>query len=195
MNTTNSESLRRISVAILLSSIHLFGAQPADTGDQAPSINDVLRQIDQYVYRGMAKTHVPGVAVGIVYRDRVVYLKGFGVRKEGESAAINTGTVFQLASLSKPLASTVIASLVGSGDVSWDDRIAELDPRFALSDRSVTERLTIRDLLSHRSGLPTSAGDALEDLGFTRPEILRKMRLLALPGEFRKTYKYSNFGF
>jgi CubicO group peptidase (beta-lactamase class C family) len=59
----------------------------------------------------------------------------------------------------------------------------------------VTERLTVRDLLSHRSGLPTSAGDALEDLGFSRPEILHKMRLLHFPGEFRKDYKYSNFGF
>lgn len=67
--------------------------------------------------------------------------------------------------------------------------------RGLLSDSAVTQQLTIRDLLSHRSGLPTSAGDVLEDLGFTRPAVLYKMRLLALTGQFRKDYQYSNFGY
>jgi CubicO group peptidase (beta-lactamase class C family) len=66
---------------------------------------------------------------------------------------------------------------------------------FALSDRKTTEQLTIRDLLSHRSGSPTSSGDVLEDLGFIQPTILHQIRLLPVTGSFRKTYKYSNFGY
>lgn len=143
----------------------------------------------------MQKTGVPGLAVAIVYQDRVVFLEGFGVRKAGQSATVDPDTIFQLASVSKPIASTVVASLVGAHVVSWDSKIVDLDPDFKLSDPAVTAQLTIRDLLSHRSGLPTSAGDALEDLGFSRPEILHQMRLLRLPGKFRKTYAYSNFGF
>jgi CubicO group peptidase (beta-lactamase class C family) len=89
----------------------------------------------------------------------------------------------------------VVAVLVSQHTVSWDDKIADIDPEFKLSDASVSAKVTIRDLLSHRSGLPTSAGDELETLGFSRPEILHQMRLIPLTGEFRKSYAYSNFGF
>jgi len=153
-------------------------------------IGPLLQQIETYVQDAMQKTGVPGVAVAVVYHDKVVYMKGFGMRKAGHQAPVNADTIFQLASVSKPIASTVVAALVGDHEVDWDDRIIDLDPEFKLSDPNVTEQVTIRDLLSHRSGLPTSAGDALEDLGFTRPEILHKMRLLPLPGTFRKTYRY-----
>jgi CubicO group peptidase (beta-lactamase class C family) len=117
------------------------------------------------------------------------------VRKAGEPAAVDPDTVFEIASFSKPLASTVVASLVGEGKVSWDDRVADIDPTFKLSSAETTRLVTIRDFLSHRSGLATQSGDFLEDLGYSRPDILYRMRYLALPGQFRKTYAYSNFGY
>jgi CubicO group peptidase (beta-lactamase class C family) len=130
----------------------------------------------------MEKTEVPGLAVPIVYQDKVVFLNGYGVRKAGERARVDPDTVFQLASLSKPISSTMVAALVGTHDVNWDDRIADLDSRFKLSDLSVSAQVTICDFLSQRSGLANSSGDTLEDLGFTRSEILHQMRLLPLPG-------------
>jgi CubicO group peptidase (beta-lactamase class C family) len=166
----------------------------SSTAQEKP-IGPLLQQLETYVQDGMQKTGVPGVAVAVVYHDKVVYLKGFGVRKANHRAPVDENTVFQLASVSKPIASTVVAALVGEHELDWDDKIIDLDPEFKLSDPNVTEQVTIHDLLSHRSGLPTSAGDALEDLGFTRPEILHKVRLLPLPGTFRKTYQYSNFGY
>jgi CubicO group peptidase (beta-lactamase class C family) len=72
----------------------------------------------------------------VVYRDKVVYLKGFGVRKAGYKASVDPDTVFQLASVSKPIASTVVAALVGAHEVDWDDRIIDIDPEFKLSDRT-----------------------------------------------------------
>ena len=84
---------------------------------------------------------------------------------------------------------------MGEGKINWDDRIADLDPGFRLSSAETTREITIRDFLSHRSGLATLSGDELEDLGYTRPQILYRMRYLALPGQFRKTYAYSNFGY
>jgi CubicO group peptidase (beta-lactamase class C family) len=186
----------KITLAIVAASLTATGAAPDEaTRKDNGQINKVLRQIAPYVRDGMQKTGVPGVAIAVVYRDKVVYLEGFGIRKAGAADAITPDTVFQLASVSKPIASTIVASLVGDRQVSWDDRIVDLDPDFSLSDADVTQQLTIRDLLSHRSGLPTSSGDALEDLGFTRPVILHQMRLLPLTGNFRKGYQYSNFGY
>jgi CubicO group peptidase (beta-lactamase class C family) len=193
---------RRAVFAVSLSASLVFSsctpllyAQSPAPATSTRSIAPLLPQIEDYVVKGMQKTGVPGVAMAIVYQDKVVYLKGFGVRKAGEPAPVDADTVFQLASMSKPIASTVVAVLISQHKVSWDDRIAEIDPDFKLSNASVSEKVTIRDLLSHRSGLPTSAGDELETLGFSRPEILHQMRLIPLVGEFRKSYAYSNFGF
>ncbi len=185
--------LRYNLVFAFLASISLLLAELP--GKQGRPIADVLQQLKPFIENAMRKTGVPGVAVAVVYRDKVVYLQGFGIRRAGSSERVNDRTVFQLASLSKPIASTIVAALVGKHDVDWDDRIVDLDKGFQLSDPKVTQRLTIRDLLSHRSGLPTSSGDALEDLGFSRPEILHQMRLLPLAGKFRQSYHYSNFGF
>ncbi len=77
---------------------------------------------------------VPGLAVGIVFGDKVVYLGGFGVREEGNSAKVDVDTVFQLASFSKPMAAAVVAALVGEGAVSWDSKVVDLDPLFRLED-------------------------------------------------------------
>jgi CubicO group peptidase (beta-lactamase class C family) len=165
-------------------------AQTTSSGD----INTALTQLDAYVQDSMQKTNIPGLAVAVVYQGRVVFLKGYGVRKLGNPAKVDPDTIFEIASVSKPIASTVVASLVGEGIVSWDDRIQILDPQFALSNPAATAQVTIRDLFSHRSGLPTGAGDVLEDLGYSRPEVLHRIRLVPLAGPFRESYHYSNFG-
>jgi CubicO group peptidase (beta-lactamase class C family) len=143
----------------------------------------------------MASTGVPGIAVAVVYRDQVVDLKGYGVRQVGQPEPVDPDTVFQLASMSKPLSSTVLAGLVGDKLITWDDRIADLDPSFALSDPYVTANVTLRDLYAHRSGLPEYAGDLLEDMGYTREDILHRLRLVPLDeNAFRAHYAYTNFG-
>lgn len=137
---------------------------------------------------------VPGIAIGIVFEDKVVYLGGFGVREAGKPAAVDADTVFQLASFSKPIAATVVAALVSDGALSWDSRIAELDPLFELEPAYPSQQVTVRDLFSHRSGLPGGAGNELEAIGFDRTEILHRLRLVPLASSFRSAYSYSNFG-
>ncbi|WP_250403308.1 serine hydrolase [Streptomyces cellostaticus] len=156
-------------------------------------VDTAVGRLDGLVRDEMRRTGVPGVAVGVVHRGRVVYAKGFGVREVGKSGRIDTGTVFQLASLSKPLASTVVSAAVGRGVVGWDDRMAVRDPGFALKNPYVTANVTIADLFSHRSGLPDHAGDLLEDLGYPRDYILRHLRLEPL-APFRASYAYTNYG-
>ena len=167
--------------------------QPQSSGPG--DIGTALTKLDAFICQALPKTHVPGLAVAVVYKGQVSFLRGYGVRKLGSPEKVDPDTVFEIASLSKPIASTIVASLVGAGEVSWDDKIEELDPSFELSNPAVTEQVTIRDLFSHRSGLPTTgAGDVLEDLGYSRPEILHQLRLVPLSGPFPETYNYSNFG-
>jgi CubicO group peptidase (beta-lactamase class C family) len=158
-------------------------------------VKDILPQFEKHVEDALRKTGVPGVAVVIVHKDRVVYLKGFGVRKVGEAAKVDGDTVFQLASVSKPLATTAVAALVGEKKIGWDDSVAKHVPEFRLSDPWVTSEATLRDLFCHRSGLPAQAGDALEDMGFSRREIFARLQHLKPAYRFRAGYGYTNFGF
>jgi CubicO group peptidase (beta-lactamase class C family) len=152
-----------------------------------------LDRLPATVRTAMRETGVPGIAVAVVWRNKVVFMKGFGVREAGKSAKVGPDTVFELASVSKPLASTVVSGVVGQGKVSWDDPVVEYLPGFALGDPFVTEHVTLADLFSHRSGLPEHAGDLLEDLGYDRQYVLDHLRLEPLT-PFRDSYAYTNFG-
>jgi CubicO group peptidase (beta-lactamase class C family) len=182
-------------VLILACPVALSSGAQQKVAASSESVDTALAQLDGYIRSSLSQTNVPGVAVAVVYNDKVVFLRGYGVRKIGEPAPVDADTVFEIASFSKPIASSILASLVGEGEISWDDRVADLDPGFRLSNPDTTRQITIRDFLSHRSGLATESGDLLEDLGYSRPEILYRMRYLPLPGQFRKTYAYSNFGY
>ncbi|MFE3497422.1 serine hydrolase [Streptomyces sp. NPDC059169] len=167
--------------------------QPPPQLTQA-DVDRAVARLDSTVETMRKRTGVPGVAVGVVYKDRVIHLKGFGERKVGEPEAVGPDTVFQLASLSKPIASTVIAGAVGDKTVDWNTTVAEHLPGFALKDPWVTRHATITDLLSHRSGLPDHAGDLLEDLGYDQNYVLSHLRYEPL-APFRASYAYTNFGF
>jgi CubicO group peptidase (beta-lactamase class C family) len=188
--------MRTVVIIIVLVAFFSSASLSRRTSSVAPSrdVQTALARMDTYIREAMAKTKVPGLAVAVVYQDKVVFLKGYGVRKIGDAAAVDADTVFELASVSKPISSTILASLVSTDDVSWDDLIVNLDPGFALSVEAATRQVTIRDMFAHRSGLPTGAGDVLEDLGYSRPQILSRLRVVPLAGEFRTTYHYSNFG-
>ena len=136
---------------------------------------------------------VPGVAVGVVFKDKVVWSATYGVRKVGEPAPIDEHSLFQLASVSKPIGATVIARMVGEGRLQWDDPVVKYLPNFALSDDWVTHHVTLADLYSHRSGLPDHAGDDLEEIGYNRDGIIAKLRLEKLE-PFRASYAYTNYG-
>ncbi|MBY0317164.1 MAG: serine hydrolase [Reyranella sp.] len=152
-----------------------------------PKLKELARQITD-------KAQVPGLSIAIVHRDEVVFLEGFGVRQTGRPEAVDDDTVFQLASLSKPLSSTVVSALVSDGKVSWDSRLRDIDPGFALQDELAAANVTVRDLFAHRSGLPGHVGDDIEELGFSQGEILHRLRLARPAYGFRNGYSYSNFG-
>ena len=157
-------------------------------------IESYLPALDDLVRETLKQTGVPGLSIAIVHSDQIVCLEGFGVRQAGKPEPVNADTVFQLASMSKPIASTVVAALAGDGLVTWDDPIVRHDPEFAMHAAWVTREITLRDMFCHRSGLPHHAGDTLEDIGYDRREVLHRLRYIKPASSFRSHYAYTNFG-
>jgi CubicO group peptidase (beta-lactamase class C family) len=162
------------------------------------AVDNAVAKLDGMVDDLMKKSGIPGMAVAVVHGGKTLYAKGFGVKDvsagDDPKNRVDPDTVFQLASLSKPLTATVVAHQVGIHAVGWDTPIVSKLPWFALADPAVTKMVTVGDMLSHRSGLPDHAGDQLEDLGFDRRTILERLRQLPLD-PFRISYAYTNFGF
>src|SRR5438046_9439764 len=157
-------------------------------------VRDAVQELENLAEKQINANALPGLAIAVVFQDNVVYAKGFGVRDVNSKAPVDADTVFQLASLSKSIGSTVVAELVGEGKITWDSKLSVLDPTFEMFDPWVTREITIRDMYAHRSGLPAHAGDLLEDLGFTRAEILYRLRYQHPASSFRSHYAYTNFG-
>lgn len=156
-------------------------------------LSTALAALPKLVIETLERSGVPGAAVAVVHNGETVFSQGFGVRKLGQSEKIETSTVFQIASLSKSLTASIIAVEVTKKVVSWDDPVARYLPEFKLNDPYVTAHATIGDFMAHRSGLPFAAGDALEDLGYDRTQIIEHMRQVPLDA-FRSSYHYANFG-
>jgi CubicO group peptidase (beta-lactamase class C family) len=171
------------------------GVQPGGGGAGKELPGAVVSRIEALTQQLMQRTGVPGVAIAVVRRDQAVLVRGFGVRQLGRSEPVDAHTVFPLASLSKPITSTVLAGVVGDGRASWDTPVTTQLPGFRLGPPAIAASVTLRDLLSHRSGLSDHAGDPLEDLGFDRATILERLSLQPLGNRFRATYAYTNFGF
>lgn len=153
-----------------------------------------LPKLEAFARQIIDRKLVPGLSIAVVHRGDVVYLHGFGLRQVGKPEPVDADTVFQLASVSKPLSSTVVSALVSGGKVSWDSRLRDIDPGFALQDELASAAVTVGDLFAHRSGLPGHAGDDIEELGFSQGEILQRLRLVKPEYSFRNGYSYSNFG-
>ncbi|MGI9579321.1 MAG: serine hydrolase [Microthrixaceae bacterium] len=165
---------------------------PAQTVSRS-DVDAALEKVPTEAEALLEQSGLPAMAVTVVFEDEVVLAEGFGVKEAGGDDPVDANTVFQIASLSKPLGATVVAGLVGDGQVAWDDEVIEHLPDFELSDPAVTDMVTIGDFYSHRSGLPDHAGDLLEDLGFDRGYIIDRLRLEPLD-PFRNNYAYTNFG-
>lgn len=172
----------------------VFLACPA-FAEPARPLAEILPAFETIARQLFEETGVPGMSVAVVYKDEVVYLKGFGVRTARNPTPVDPDTVFQVASCSKPITSTALAALTGAGVFQWDDPVQKYLPEFQLSDPWVSRHLTFRDLLSHHSGLPQAAGDVLENLGLDRAAVLKQLRHFAPAYDFRVGYGYSNYGF
>jgi len=147
--------------------------------------------LDAYATRALATWHVPGISIAIVRNDSVLYTKGYGVRAAGATAPVDDRTLFEIGSSSKAFTATVVAMLVGEGKMRWDAHLTDYLPGFRLYDQYANAELTLRDALTHRSGL---ARGELVWLGadISRDEVLHRIRYLKPAWSFRSRFGYQN---
>jgi CubicO group peptidase (beta-lactamase class C family) len=188
--------MNRLAAAILLafsvagaSYAQAPAATPAATAAPAPAFN-----LDADVARAMKTFDVPGIAIAVVKDGKVIATRGFGVRKLGEPAPVDGKTLFEIASNSKAFTAAALAMLVDEGKLAWDDPVTKHLPDFQMYDAYVTHEMTVRDLLTHRSGLGLGAGDLLwwPTTSFTTDEIIEKLRYIRPATSFRGSYAYDN---
>jgi CubicO group peptidase (beta-lactamase class C family) len=151
----------------------------------------LVPRLESYVAAGMAAFDSPGLAIGIVAGDKLVYARGFGVRKKG-GEPVDTRTVFQIGSVTKGFLATTLAIAVDRGKFRWDDRVVDLDPEFQLQDPWVTREFRMFDILAQRSGLPAYVNDMLSVLGFDQAALIRSLRYVDPVSSFRSTFAYIN---
>lgn len=137
--------------------------------------------------------NVPGLSVGIIDQGKVVFTDGFGQLEEGKSEKADKNTLYSIASNTKAFISAAFAHLVSEGKVKWDDKVKTYLPYFELYDPCVSEMMTIRDLLCHRSGLGTFSGDVIwYRSDYSAEDVVKRTSELPNEFEFRNGYGYSN---
>jgi CubicO group peptidase (beta-lactamase class C family) len=152
-------------------------------------------QIDTLVERSMKAFDVPGIAVAVIKDGKVIHSKGYGVRSLNTKQKVDENTLFGIASNSKAFTSAALGILIDEGKLKWDDKVRDYIPEFKLYNPYVTEEFTIRDLLTHRSGMGLGAGDLMffpDSSDFTLKDILYNLRFLKPVSGFRTRYDYDN---
>jgi len=152
-----------------------------------------LKELDAYYEQAIADWNVPCMAVAIVQDGEIIFSKGYGTINVNTGDAVDGNSLFAIASNSKAFTATALAMLIDEGKLSWNDKVREYLPWFELYDPYVSENFTIRDLLTHRSGLRTFSGDLLwygSDL--SREEVVRNAKYLEPTFGFRGGWGYSN---
>ncbi len=162
----------------------------------AQTLDERIKEIDNYANSVLAEWKGPGMAIGIVKDDRVVFLKGYGVRELGKPEPVDENTLFAIASNSKAFTTAALAVLVDEKKIAWDDKVTKYLPELEMYDPWVTNELTIRDLVTHRVGLDTFSGDLLwYETTYPSEEIIRRQRFLKPVSSFRSRYGYQNLMF
>lgn len=178
---------RAVVLPLLCALLLLLGGAPA-LAQPAP-----ISGFDDHATTAIRAWDVPGLAVSVVKDGKVLLSKGYGVRKVGGSAPIDEHTLFSIGSISKSFTALALGMLVEEGKLSWDDPVSQYLPYFQLYDPYVTHELTIRDLLSHRSGLPEVCGGILwYGSDYSREEVLKRLRYIKPVSSFRSTFAYQN---
>ncbi len=157
----------------------------------APVAPERLAGLDSYIEEAVRDWEIPGLAIAVIQDDQVVYARGFGERRLGSGVPVDERTLFAIASTTKAMTVAGLGMLVSEDVLDWDDPVSEYLPGFQLEDPFVTRHITVRDLLTHRTGV--SRSDNLWIAApFDRPEILRRARYLPQSDEFRDGYGYNN---
>ncbi len=177
---------RSSSLVLVCCATVISGVSAQRAAQRAP-----LDGFDQYVTNAIRELEHAGIAIAVVKNDSIVYAKGFGVRAVGKPEPVDAHTIFAIGSSTKAFAGLSVAMLVDEGKMKWDEPVATYLPGFRLYDPYVSQEISMRDALTHRSGLART--DLVWISGqFTSEELIRRLRFVKPAGPFRQEYGYQN---
>src|SRR3954469_14455582 len=180
-------SVRRLALSASAITMTAAPVLTAQTREPYPGL-------DAYITNAIQTWKIPGLSVAIVRNDSVIYAKGFGVLRVGGATPVNERTLFEIGSSSKAFTATLAAMLVSDGKMRWDERLSTYLPDFRLYDPVASEAVTVRDALTHRSGIARGELSWLGS-GLSRAEVLRHVRFLKPESPFRSRFSYQNMMF
>lgn len=154
---------------------------------------DLPDDLEVWIEAGRKDWEIPGMAVGVVKNGEVIFAKGFGEKRLGSGEKVDDNTIFSIASVSKHITATALGILVDQGKITWDDKIVQHIPWFQFKDPWITQEVTIRDILTHQTGLGRLLGNRLHFMtNISRDEVLYQVRYMDLEKPFRADYVYNN---
>lgn len=151
-----------------------------------------ISSIEAYIEQALSDWHVPGAAAAVIDQGEVISCRGYGERRLNSGEPVSAHTLFAIGSCSKAMTAAAIGALVDRDTMGWDDRVIQHLPDFKLYDPWITEHITIRDLLSHRTGLGRAIRLLYRDSSFDPADVIRRMQYLQPSSGFRAGFGYNN---
>jgi CubicO group peptidase (beta-lactamase class C family) len=178
---------------LLLISISFITITQAQHADRSKFIKDSL---DLYISRALTNWRVPGIAVCVVKDNKIVLVKGYGIKELGLPNPVDVNTLFMIGSNTKAFTATALAMLQANNKLSLDDKVTKYIPEFKLDNKIAGQEAMVRDLLCHRLGFQTFQGDfTFYNSNLTRQQIIAKLGELKAPYAFRTKWGYTNAAF
>lgn len=160
-----------------------------------PHLEKAIEEYELALSSQQLLSKAPGAAVAIVKDSTIVYMKGFGVRELGKKDSVDVHTVFRIASVSKCFASFLAGIMVEEGKIRLDDYVTQHVPEFQLISPEETNKLTLRHVLSHRTGLPVHSYTTLVEDGLPLSEMLARLKDVPLSSRVGHLYSYQNVAY
>ncbi|MDT7572823.1 MAG: hypothetical protein QOE05_2997 [Actinomycetota bacterium] len=159
-----------------------------------------MKRLDVERFASLAESEllrfgVPGMALGVVVDGEVVLERGFGVRSLASGLPVTAQTQFAIGSSTKAFTGTLCAALVEQGRLEWDEPVRRYLPDFAVADPIVSDQLTLRDLLCHRSGMGRHELAWYGNYGISEAELVHRLRHLPMTAPLRQVWQYNNLGY
>ncbi|WP_225912422.1 serine hydrolase domain-containing protein [Nostoc flagelliforme] len=150
-----------------------------------------MQGLSEFISKAMQEWKIPGLAIAIIKDSKIIFCEGFGKRDVANNLIVTPQTLFAIGSCTKPFTTMAMSILVESGLLDWDKPVKNYLPTFKLYDSYATEYITPRDLVTHRSGLPSH--DAMwYKSPFSRKEILERLQYLEPTHQMRTVFQYQN---
>lgn len=189
ISTNRSFQVRFILTVYMLTFI--LSGLSSDLFSQTNEVLKKLKGFDQYMEKILKDWNIAGAGVGIVYKDKMIFAKGYGYRDYGQKLPVTPATLFQIASNTKLFTAVSIGMLVDKGKLDWDKPVRKYVPSIEFYNSDLNNTVTIRDMLSHRTGI-SRHDNIWYKSDFSRKELFDRLKFLEPSQPLRQGFLYNN---